>query len=919
MKFVDRLKISSLLSFSLLLVLVPLLIWVFGEMKHAEDEDNLADDLQTVIFKRSTLRDEFFVYGVERARLQGLALNEDIRKMLQKGERQFTDREEQLVLKDLQGNFDQAVEIFLRFAELQRRSGNGRLVIDGELGKRLHGQVMLKSSAMQEAAARLQKLSRVRYQHYVNRAMVFTGIFAVLVGVITILNAAVINRLFRKRLETLRTGADLIACGGLDHRLDCSGSDELADLGKVLNVMTARVQDYMEQIYQSEKRYRLQLQELVNIYAQAPDGLFAVDRELRYLRINEQLAQINGRSVAAHLHRTIDEVLPAELAATLKEIWRPIFEQGESVLNLEVQGSRYGAPGRHHWLTSYVPIFSDSGEVCGITGTVTDISDRKHTEHELEVCIAFLRLVNQSLGARELVASASAFFQRHSGCRTAAIRLREGKHHPFVEVLGTAGSVPPGSKLCSLQDCGAGGGACDLDCLCDDVMCGRVERAPGSLTRGGSFWTNGVTKWLAELTDPLETRACPRCCQGDESVALIPMPGGEFGLGLLQLSDPGKDRFSPQSINLWERLAGHLAVALAKFRSKEELRKSKELLQAVINGTSDLIYVKDLSGRYLLLNKEAERFVGDKARELIGKDDYFLHPAEFAEPLMHNDRQVMASGTVITTKEFVADTAGGHTFLSTKGPLYDEHGSITGIFGVSRDITLMVEAEEALTANQEQLRSLAIELSAVEERERRRIATELHDEIGQHLALTKIKLDDISKVRQSARNAQSLREIGNLVERTIQEVRSLTFQISPPLLYEVGFEAAVEWLAEEFENKHQLKISVYNDDAPKLLDEQLNSTIYHVVRELLVNVVKHAQAKKVSISLARDGNRIKIAVKDSGRGFDVASPGKDPKKLNGFGLFNIRQRIQHLGGQVAIESEVGIGTTVTMDIPLGGS
>lgn len=347
-----------------------------------------------------------------------------------------------------------------------------------------------------------------------------------------------------------------------------------------------------------------------------------------------------------------------------------------------------------------------------------------------------------------------------------------------------------------------------------------------------------------------------------------------------------------------------------------EERKSRKLLQAVVNGTSDLVYAKDLEGRYLLINSEAARLYGKPAHEILGRDDSALFPDEVVQVLRENDHQVIASAGTSTVQELLLDAEGNPcTFLSTRGPLFDEAGNVNGIFSISRDVTSRVQAQEALLANQEQLRALAIELSLAEEKERRRVAAELHDEIGQNLALAKMKLSDcFQDVALPAGAAKAVRELEGLLARTIQEVRSLTFQISPPLLYEVGFEAAVEWLAEEFEAKHRLQVAIDCDPLSTPLGEELSSTLYHVVRELLVNVVKHAQAGKVSITMKRDAGCIRVTVRDDGKGFQPPQGGAR-KEMAGFGLFNIRQRVQHLGGELEVRSGGG-GTTVAISVPL---
>jgi signal transduction histidine kinase len=258
-------------------------------------------------------------------------------------------------------------------------------------------------------------------------------------------------------------------------------------------------------------------------------------------------------------------------------------------------------------------------------------------------------------------------------------------------------------------------------------------------------------------------------------------------------------------------------------------------------------------------------------------------------------------------------------------PIRSEDGKLLGIAEFASDITEQKHAEDELQKTHtelesrvrertEQLTSLTAELSLVEERERRRIATELHDQVGQTLIMSKIKLDSLSLDLPAEDFAASLGEIRKQITRSLEDIRSLTFQLSPPLLYEVGFEAAVEWLGEEFEEKYGFRVEFQDDGKRKPLDEETGVALFQMVRELLVNVANHAKAKKVGISVEKVSGKIRISVVDNGTGFDAMNGMRRRKR--GFGLFNIRQRIEYMGGSLEIESRMGDGACVTLVLPL---
>jgi signal transduction histidine kinase len=220
--------------------------------------------------------------------------------------------------------------------------------------------------------------------------------------------------------------------------------------------------------------------------------------------------------------------------------------------------------------------------------------------------------------------------------------------------------------------------------------------------------------------------------------------------------------------------------------------------------------------------------------------------------------------------------------------------------------------EEKIRSYQEQLRSLASELSLTEERERRAIATDLHDHIGQILALTKIKLGEL----QQQAKGRTLEEIRELVEQSIQYTRSLTFELSPPILYELGFQAAVEWLAEQMQEKHGIRVSVDGNHAVGPLSDDIRMFLFKAVRELLLNVAKHAQASQTTVSIRQEGENLRIAVADNGLGFDVSQFEGPSGSTRGFGLFSVRERSNHFGGQLEINSQPGKGTTAILFVPL---
>jgi len=162
-----------------------------------------------------------------------------------------------------------------------------------------------------------------------------------------------------------------------------------------------------------------------------------------------------------------------------------------------------------------------------------------------------------------------------------------------------------------------------------------------------------------------------------------------------------------------------------------------------------------------------------------------------------------------------------------------------------------------------------------------------------------------------------MKRIARLLEDTIQSTRSLTMKLSPPILYDLGFGAAVEELADEFRELHDLDIVMNYDKKATTRDVDIDAFLYRATKELLINVVKHAKVSRARISIEQKIDRIAEIVEDDGVGFDISRLNSGVSaKAKGFGLLSIRERIRHLGGVFDVESQPGHGSSVRFSVPL---
>ncbi|MHC4158326.1 MAG: sensor histidine kinase [Planctomycetota bacterium] len=392
-------------------------------------------------------------------------------------------------------------------------------------------------------------------------------------------------------------------------------------------------------------------------------------------------------------------------------------------------------------------------------------------------------------------------------------------------------------------------------------------------------------------------------------------------------------------------------------RAEKILQASEQKFKDLVEITTDWVWEVDKDGVYIYASPKVKELLGYEVGEILGKTPFDFMPEEEAERTGKFFKEKAVKSEPLYRLENINRHKDGHlVVLETNGiPIFDEEGRLKGYRGIDRDITerkraeqelrkardeleIRVEqrtadlakanielrsevnerkkAKERLLIYQKKLRSMASELSLGEERLKRRLAIGVHDHIGQKLAISKIKIESLRKSVSSSKLAKMLEETHDLVAQAIKSTRSLTFELSPPVLYELGFEAAMKWLVRQTRERHGLSTKFIDDGQPKPLDNDVRVLLFQAVRELLVNVAKHAQAHNVEVSARRVGSEIQVRVEDDGVGFDISRTSNQGYTRDEFGLFSIRERLSHIGGYLNVESEPGQGACVTLVAPI---
>lgn len=370
-------------------------------------------------------------------------------------------------------------------------------------------------------------------------------------------------------------------------------------------------------------------------------------------------------------------------------------------------------------------------------------------------------------------------------------------------------------------------------------------------------------------------------------------------------------------------------------KSGESPPAMDSLWGAVFEAAFDGIIVFDNQGKIDSANAAMERLFGYSNKELrqldVGKlmpeldwKSWDQGPARGAgahNRIIGAGRHVSAvrkNGARFTVDFATAPLQVGdrQLFMGTIRDIADRLHALQQIESLNNVLEQRVAERTALAEQRaQQLRALATELTQAEQRERRRLATDLHDYLAQLLVACRMRTGLAVRSAGPGATAGLINEIDGLLNEAITYTRTLIAELSPTVLYEAGLAAGVHWLAGQMEQRHNLKVIVEYDGDPIPQAEDQAVLVFHAIRELLFNVVKHARVPQAKVSLGSHDGLLTVTVSDEGSGFDPAARVQDPA-TGKYGLFNLRDRLDALGGRLQVDSQPERGVRATIVLPL---
>lgn len=412
----------------------------------------------------------------------------------------------------------------------------------------------------------------------------------------------------------------------------------------------------------------------------------------------------------------------------------------------------------------------------------------------------------------------------------------------------------------------------------------------------------------------------------------VPLVASGKVIGLYSVDKVTPNFFQPEHARLAETLAARAVSAIQnaqlfeqsqryvaeleeriaeRKRAEVALRESEERYRELFENAKDAMYVHDLDGTYIRINRAAEELsgysreeiVGHNFTEFIGKEHIKLVRRSFCAKL------VKVGETSYEVDVIAKD--GRRVPVEVSSRAIYENGRLVGVQGIAHDITERKLAQDAL-------QMFSRQLIEAQEDERRRISRELHDQIGQILTAVKMNLYTVQQFCKMSEAGSYVKDNIEAVDEALRLVRDLSVDLRPPVLDDLGLVTALRWYVDRYLNRTGLNVEVIIDlpDPNERFSRERETACFRIAQEALSNIARHAQASQIQVQLAKDGNVLLLTVKDDGVGFDPESLRKRAPRAATLGLVSMQERAHAAGGAIEIDSVRSRGTEVRFTLPL---
>ena len=661
------------------------------------------------------------------------------------------------------------------------------------------------------------------------------------------------------------------------------------------------------------------------LFEQAAVGMCVVGSDGRLLRVNDKLCSITGRAEHDLMKQELRDLTHPEDRAEHESQVGTLLLGGISEVSLEQRLMR--PDGETIWVTVTLSIQWDAGgRIQSLIGVIEDIDARKRAELELRTHTARQQLLSKTMDQLLRVDDPRDVMQdifeslRNSVGLDSFLDYDVMPDNRGIRMATWAGIPDPALEPLMFLQFG-------------QALCGTsaVSRQPV------------IVDHLQSSSDPKASRMQ---AVGSTAYACFPLIVGDRLLGTLAFASNTRDSFEPDDLELLEAVSNYVAMAKERRRLLHETRQraeqvaeQEERLRFATEGAGMGTWDVDLRTGRVVWNRQNALLLGYdlESGQASAKRWWALVHEEDRAIVRQAMKNASKSGQLFQAEHRIrrADT-GELRWLAPYGRIhYNGGGRPTRFVGVTFDITERKQSDiqrqewtrelerrvnertKELVRTHDRLRGLAQDLTLTEQRERQRIAGELHDYLAQMLVVTRLKMNQATQMISPHAACSVLQEADQLIDQSLTYTRTVVAELMPPTLRQFGLAAGLRWLGERM-GQQGLDVSVDVPDVAPPLSEDHTTMLYQCVRELLFNVLKHAGTDRASVSMGDDGQgKLHIVVHDEGVGCDPVTIRES--KGDKFGLFSIRERMEAIDGWMELDSQPGAGTTVTLGVTVGAS
>ncbi len=885
--------IIAMLLFGIILVVISAsAIITHQKLEKASQQENLAANIAQGASELSYLANDYLIYHesqqLKRWQSRFASFSNQVASL------NVDKPEQQVLVRNIKANEQRLKQVFDSVA----------LAIGGPSQDRSAALVLaflqvswsrmaVQSQGLTSDASRLSLLLHQQMDQLTNTRTMLIYFMVGLFGAFLLASYMLTYRGILKSIVTLQARAAVIGSGNLDFMIEEKRNDEIGDLSHAFNQMTTNLKavtaskaDLEREVTErkrAEENLRREREWLRVTLSSIGDAVIASDTEGRITFLNSVAVALTG----CQLEETLGHSIQGVFRIINEKTHQPAEDLVARVLNekrvvaLANDTALVTKDGREVPIEdSAAPIKDSAGNLIGVVLVFHDVTERRRAQAAL----------------REALERAVWL-----------ARFPEQNPSPIIRA-STDGTI----LYCNPASVEMHGWACRVGQLLQNDLPPLVGRAMAErrelhqdVELGGRSYFVSVTPFPEEGYANLYGRDITDRKQMEEE--------------LLRSRDELEIRVQERTgelLSVVEELEDEISE---RKRAEEQLKAASLYAITLIEASLDPLVTISRDGKIMDVNRATELVTGVLRERLIGSDflDYFTEPEKAREGY----QQVFKIGSVRNYPLSIRHTSGRITDVLYNATLYrNEIGEVQGIFAVARDITERKRAEEALRESENRLHSLSSQLLTVQENERKRVARELHDGIGQILTAIKFKTDDILQEKgrgKSGSKKTSLETLNEMVKKSIEEVRRIQMDLRPSTLDDLGILATISWFTREFVKIYsslhiEKRIGLQEDEVP----DSLRTTIFRVIQESLNNTAKHSKADLVHLSLQKTDGGLELRIEDNGMGFDLESTLSLKSVGRGYGLSSMRERVELSGGSFAVESTKRKGTLVQASWPL---